>query len=210
MFCTKCGKELPTGVTVCSECGNSIGNSGNEVKQINEEDIKKDTVYEKMFISPDEQYIASLGDNYLNSYLASKKIECCIAILSSYRIYLYGTIIDDNIGSFSRERTEKIVNVEDITGTGFVYSEPGLWKLIIGILLIVIGIVGILLIIPLVCLIPGLLLITSYLQDRGSTFFIEYAGGYIRFDASIYGIEESQDFHKQIRRIQDSLKGKRQ
>ena len=117
--------------------------------------------------------------------------------------------MDDNNGSFSRERTEKIVNVEDITGTGFVYSEPGLWKLIIGILLTVTGIVGILYILPLVLLIPGLLLITSYLTDRGSTFFIEYAGGYIRFDASIYGIEESQDFHKQIRRIQDSLKGKR-
>lgn len=209
MFCTKCGKELQKGETVCSKCGNNIESPGNDIKQMKEEDIKNSISYEKMFIRPDEHYIASLGDNYLNSYLASKKIKCCIAILSSYRIYLYGTIMDDNNGSFSRERTEKIVNVEDITGTGFVYSEPGLWKLIIGILLTVTGIVGILYILPLVLLIPGLLLITSYLTDRGSTFFIEYAGGYIRFDASIYGIEESQDFHKQIRRIQDSLKGKR-
>lgn len=125
-------------------------------------------------------------------------------------------MFDSNNVSVTQYRAEKVVNVEDVTGTGFIYTEPELWKLISGTALTVIGIISELLIIslelgtlsqiPLFLLIPCILLLLSSLISRKSLFFIEYAGGTIKFDASIYGIEESQDFQKQIRRVQDFLR----
>jgi hypothetical protein len=50
------------------------------------------------------------------------------------------------------------------------------------------------------------LLIISYIKNRKTLFFIEYAGGGIRFDSSIYGLVESQDFEKQIRRAKNKVK----
>lgn len=206
MYCEKCGNSIPDGAKFCSGCGNDI--TTDNLTTINPEKKTPNTKsINKLLVSPDEQIIASLGDSYLNSYLSSRKLERCIAILTNLRIYLYGTMFDNNNGIFSRYRTETIINVEDITGSGFVYCEPKLWKLIIGILLTIISAIGAYFIFPLILLIPGIFLIVSYFTSRGSMFFIEYAGGCINFDASIYGINESREFHKQIRRVQDNLKG---
>lgn len=39
-------------------------------------------------------------------------------------------MFDSNNVSVTQYRAEKVVNVEDVTGTGFIYTEPELWKLI--------------------------------------------------------------------------------
>lgn len=194
MFCGNCGKEIENGSIFCPFCGDHAVDTESITSQTDSTTDK----HQKLFIDSSEQYIASLGDSYLNSYLASQKVERCIAMLSSKRLYLYGTMYDSNSAILSRQRIEKVVNIEDVTGTGFVYQEPSLWKLIVGIILIC----------PLVTAIIGIPLLISYLKERKSLFIIEYAGGCIKFDASIYGIAESQDFHKQIRRVQDNIKGK--
>lgn len=194
MYCGNCGKEIKDGSAFCPFCGDNIMDTEKITFQTDNTTDKR----QKLFIDSTEQYIASLGDSYLNSYLASKKMERCIAMLSSKRLYLYGTMYDSNSAILSRQRIEKVVNIEDITGTGFVYQEPSLWKLIVGIILIC----------PLVTAIIGIPLLISYFKGRQSLFVIEYAGGCIKFDASIYGIAESQDFHKQIRRVQDNIKDK--
>ena len=194
MYCGNCGKEIENDSTFCPFCGDQCGNGENITSQTDSTTNK----HQKLFIDSTEQYIASLGDSYLNSYLASQKVERCIAMLSNKRLYLYGTMYDSSSTVLSRQRVEKVVNIEDVTGTGFVYQEPSLWKLIVGIMLIC----------PLVTAIISIPLLISYFKERKSLFIIEYAGGHIKFDASIYGIAESQDFHKQIRRVQDNIKDK--
>lgn len=196
MYCGNCGKEIENDSKFCPYCGGNCSDEDN-TPQINNNINSDADKYQKLFIEPTEQHIASLGNSYLNSYLSSGKTKNCTAMLSNKRLYLYGTMYDSSSGSYlSRQRTEKVVNLEDITGTGFVYQEPSLWKLIVGIILIL----------PLVTAIIGILLVLSYMRERESLFVVEYAGGYIKFDASIYGIAESQDFHRQIRRVQDNLK----
>lgn len=189
MFCGNCGKEIADNSQFCPYCGDKFVND-NLSPQIN--DANK---YTKIFISPDEQYIASLGNNYLNSFLSFRKLKRCVALLSDKRVYLHGAMVDINNGSISRYNIEKVINLEDITGTGFIFAREQIWKLILAVL-------------TAFTIIPPILLIVSYIINRNTMFFIEYAGGSIRFDASIYGMAESQDFHKQIRRMQDKLKEK--
>lgn len=205
MFCGNCGKQIEDNSVICPYCGN---NSNSESIPQQNTSINQ---YSKIFISPDEQYIASLGNNYINSFLSSKAIKQCNALLSDKRIYLQGTMIEANGGKVGKYNVEKVINLEDITGTGFIYAQEQLWKFILA--LITIPLIFFAnnynanwLDIPLIAL--AICLVVSYLINRNTMFFIEYAGGSIRFDASIYGIAESQDFHKQIRRMQDKRKEK--
>lgn len=186
MFCGNCGKQIENATGFCPYCGDII-----------EEEIPvgNDSKYKQIFIEPDENYIGSLGNGYLNSFLTDREIKKCVAMLSDKRIYLRGNMVDLNSGKIERFNMQKTIDLEDITGTGFIYASPQLWKLILAVLTV-----------PFI--IPAILLIVSYIKGRNTLFFIEYAGGCIKFDASIYGLAESQDFEKQIRRAKNNIKGK--
>lgn len=199
MFCGNCGKQIDDNSNVCAYCGVMV-----EHNNVAESKSK----YARVFVEPNESYIASLGDSYLNSVLANKNIKQCIAFLSDKRIYLRGNMIDINSGKLERFNIQKTIDLEDITGTGFIYASPEVWKLVLAIILPIIG-----LFFYFFGVIPGgiasILLIVSYMKNRETLFFIEYAGGCIKFDASIYGLAESQDFEKQIRRAKNQVKGKK-
>lgn len=122
-------------------------------------------------------------------------------------------MIDINAGKLQRYNMQKTIDLEDITGTGFVYVSSKLWKLILAGCLAAFELLTlgswynpIANVIRLVDLIAVILLIVSYCKNRNTLFFIEYAGGCIKFDASIYGLAESQDFEKQIRRAKNKVK----
>ena len=185
MFCGNCGKQIDDTSKVCPYCG----------MMVEREDAagNSQSIYQKIFVEPDETYIASLGNSYLNSFLTSRKMKQCISILSDKRVYLRGNMIDINNGSIERFNMQKTVDLEDVTGTGFAYESPQIWKLILAFLTFFL-------------IIPPILLIISYLKNRDTLFIIEYAGGCIKFDASIYGLAESRDFEKQIRRAKNKLK----
>lgn len=190
MFCGNCGKQIDDSCNVCPYCGTRIKQDTRIEKDVVKE---KDDIYKVIFVEPDENYLGSLGNGYLNSFLTNKKIKRCIALLSDKRVYLRGNMVDINSGKIERFNMQKTIDLEDITGTGFVYSSPQVWKLVLAILTIW-------------AIIPAILLIVSYLKGRNTLFFIEYAGGCIKFDASIYGLAESQDFERQIRRAKNHVK----
>ncbi len=184
MFCGNCGRQIEDTSNVCPYCGTMV---------------EKDTAagdsknYRRIFVEPDEVYIGSLGNGYLNSFLTDRGMNQCIALLSDKRVYLRGNMIDINNGSIERFNMQKTIDLEDITGTGFVYASPQIWKLVLAVL-------------TLFTIIIPILLVVSYFKNRDTLFFIEYAGGCIKFDASIYGLAESQDFEKQIRRAKNKIK----
>ena len=187
MFCGNCGKQIEDTANVCPYCGTMV----------EKEEVVSSNQYGKIFVEPDENYVGSLGNSYLNSFLTSSELKRCVALLSDKRVYLRGNMVDINTGKIERTNMQKTIDLEDITGTGFVYVSPQIWKLVVAIL---------------TCwmIIPAIILIVSYLKNRDTLFFIEYAGGCIKFDASIYGLAESQDFEKQIRRAKNKLKGGKQ
>jgi len=185
MFCGNCGKKIDDNSATCPFCGDTLTES---FVQTEKNECKK------FFIDPNEQYIDSLGNGYFSSFLTTRNIKRCVAVLSDKRVYLRGNMIDYNSGKLERSNTEKVINVADITGTGFVYASTQVWKLILAILTI-----------PLI--IPAILFLVSYLKGRNTLFVIEYAGGCIKFDASLYNLTDVHNFHKQIRLVQDSVKG---
>ena len=184
MFCGNCGKKIEDTSNVCPFCGTMVE------KEVLTENKSK---YERIFVEPDEKYIGSLGNGYINSFLTDRGINKCIALLSDKRVYLRGNMLDINSGKIARFNMQKTIDLEDITGTGFIYASPQLWKLILAILTVPI-------------IIPAIILVVSYIKSRETLFFIEYAGGCIKFDSSIYGLAESQDFEKQIRRAKNNVK----
>ncbi len=190
MFCGNCGKQIEDGVNVCPYCGDKITAVASPSKDTTQ------GICKKFFLSSDEKYIAALGDGYLKNFLTTGSLKRCITVLSDRRIYLRGNIIDYNNSKLERINVEKIVNVEDVTGTGFIYSSNQIWKLVLAILTA-----------PLI--IPPIIFIILYILGRKTFFFIEFAGGYIKFDASCYNLSDVHDFQKQIRLLQDDLKKKR-
>lgn len=175
--------------------------------------------YRKVFIEPDEQLQGTLGNGYLENIL-HKKVKKCHALLTDRRVYLQGTFFSGSGKSLQEDLMEKIVDLEDITGTGFRYSKP------LGILSVLITYI-VSMIVSMIAVyisrighggvpeavagfvIASLITIVRYLKNRKTDFIIEYAGGFIRFDATIIGLSNVRDFQKQIRRAKDHVKGKR-
>lgn len=239
MFCAKCGKEIPEGAKFCESCGatvggvnnvtiaGAVGNSFTNLKNTIQEKEKEmeatymdESAYSKVFVEPDEQLLGTLGNGYLENIIG-KKVKKTHALLTDKRVYFQGTFFSGSGKNLQQDIMEKVVDLEDITGTGFRYNKP------IGIILSIIMLV-IMAIIGGVCvafwgitytviidfvigafiadIIPVLILTIKYLLSRRVDFILEYAGGAIRFDAKIIGLSNVKDFNKQIRRAKDHVK----
>ena len=212
MFCRNCGKQIEETNNVCPYCGTMV------VKRM---PTGNSNQYAQIFVEPDENYISSLGNGYLNNFLTAGKIKSCIAFLSDKRIYLRGRMIDTNSSKLQQLNMQKTLDLEDITGTGFIYNDP-LWKVALAFLLVIVSVVtffvsmenygffaDFFLTLTICSGILAILLFVSYIMTRYTLFFIEYAGGCIKFDATMHGLTEAKNFEKQIRRAKNNVKRKK-
>ena len=176
--------------------------------------------YSKVFVDPDEQLQGTLGNGYLENLLFNN-VKRCHALLTDRRVYLQGRFLYEDGRRSEWLIREEIVDLEDITGTGFIYSKPiGILMTLIylvipwivallnsevfwvirGVASPIIGLVGDAIVI--------LITIVRYILNRKTYFSMEYAGGAIKFDAKIIGVPAVRDFQKQIRRAKDRATGK--
>lgn len=228
MFCAKCGKEIPEGARFCKSCGapvggadnvtiaGAVGNSFPNLKNTVQEKEKEmeavymdESAYSKVFVELDEQLLGTLGNGYLENILG-KKVKKAHALLTDKRVYFQGTFFSGSGKKLQQDIVEKIVDLEDITGTGFRYNKPIglLWTIITTVIMGVLGAVvgGCRLGAFIGILISVLIYIIKYLLRRRVYFILEYAGGAIRFNATIIGLSNVKDFNKQIRRAKDHAK----
>ncbi|MDO4188324.1 MAG: hypothetical protein Q4D29_04975 [Lachnospiraceae bacterium] len=172
-----------------------------------------------IFVDTDEKLIAKLGNGFLVNLLVNKHVRRCFGLLSNKRVYLKGTFYSTGGGKINEVSCMQILDVEDITGTGFIYSAFPLFYLVLGIASIIIGAViglimdsrhlGVVMFTTFIGVIAAIIcLILGFIAARQTQFFIEYAGGRIKFDATTVGIKDVQDFQKQIRRVKDKVNGK--
>lgn len=231
MVCEQCGGELKRNAKFCGKCGAAVtmeksASVGKNMQQAFQQERAKEEVtymqesgYQKVFVEPDEQLQGSLGNGYLENIL-HKKVKKCHALLTDKRVYLQGTFFSGSGKSLQEDLMEKTVDLEDITGTGFRYSKPlGLLSVLLTyIVSLIAGAVGGFAVDDQIELVVGgavggfvlatLITLVRYLKNRKTDFIIEYAGGFIRFDAMIIGLSNVRDFQKQIRRAKDKAKGK--
>ena len=182
--------------------------------------------YNQIFVEPDEKLLATLGNGWATNLLFHN-LKKCNALLTDKRLYFQGTFFSGSGKSLTSQRAEKVIDLEDITGTGFVYSKGvGALMILIDLLILAaLSAIGILIggwVISsrgdindtaVACGIVGFVLgvivdIVSILLSRKTHFAIEYAGGGISFNAKIVGIADVRYFQKQIRRAKDKVKGK--
>lgn len=192
--CIRCGNEMSLEEKFCGKCG-SDQKSDISIKvplQETASKVHKTSTKDMQWITPDEEVVASLGNSYgVNMLFGDTKK--CNAVLTNKRLYLGGALYTGNNDMLTKVNMEQIIDVEDITGTGFVYSKVSKWMVVLGIL-------------TLPTIIIGLILLIKAFMGRTTFFFVEYAGGSIKFDAHLVGFADVKDFHLQIRRVKDQLK----
>lgn len=165
------------------------------------------------FVENDETAIATLGSGYLQN-IVSGNVSSIKAVLTQKRVYLCGKCLEKNGKIWSRRKISRIIEVEDITGTGFEYANNIIW-LILGIFIAAASVLlGIILglavyeeyfIILLFALASIPFFIINVLQRR-TLFQIEYAGGKIGFDVKWLNPQESMYFQRQIHLIKAKRK----
>lgn len=216
MFCGKCGAEVLDGAKFCDKCGAII-----EVEQVSLKQKEEKADVKSAFIDPDEELVAKIGNGYLINLLYDK-VEKCNMLLTNKRVYLKGSIYTISEKSIMKKTEERILDVEDVTGTGFIYNSISWGLIILDVILTIISVYlvayityyslnpgnGLNLILHPTVILTGIILLVAIYKSRKTFFFIDYAGGRIMINAKLIGVEDVRDFHKQMRRVKDNIKGK--
>lgn len=166
------------------------------------------------FISSDEEFVAKLGNNYLQSFAAGKGLRKGSAIVSSKRVYFKGTCYNfsgGRRGTFCTKRSA-VVDLHEVTGTEIIYGN----KLIYIILLVIFAIgTGIFLIasfddndfVPAFLIGLGLTLIDLFLLKKHVRDYISinYSGGAIAFNLNWYSMSDVVRFQEKLHIAKDKL-----
>lgn len=227
MFCKNCGREIEAGGRFCDNCGTSV--DGEALKQQYTPLLNKTAEYippENMssshssaYVDSDEKLIGKLGNGYVANILANPfgRLKKCNALLTDKRVYLQGQIFSGGGSKMATEKWEKIVDVDDVTGTGFRYNNP-VGIIVIGIIFLLMGMFAMIYnmmyrgyimmygYMGAFFLLFGLAYIILYFVVRKVYFIIEYAGGSIMFDAKSIGVADVQAFQKLIYKAKDKRK----
>lgn len=173
-----------------------------------------------VFVSEDEQLVAIMGNSIAQSFFASGRIEKGFAILSNRRLYFKGSCLMRKGGHFSKIREERTVDVTNITGTGFVYSNP-IWLRVLAYVFWVFGavtLVGVFTSIMMKDVDPLGILATLgyglvggisellYRAKKRTIFEVAFAGGGIGLDARWATAQEADFFQKNLKLVSDRLK----
>lgn len=204
--CPACGMQLINGV--CPRCTNA---------QMMAAQNRNDAKFTRLFMSPNEKLVATLGNNYIQNYLHNGSVRNGFAVVSDKRAYFYGTSYtisyngrgNPNANKMSRSQ---VVDLKDVTGSGFIrmvnigYAILAWALVIISIFLIMLlydieeglAVIG-----GLAALSAILFLIYQYYDNKLSLISIQYAGGEIAFDIRWFSGQEINNFHQQLRLAKD-------
>lgn len=108
MFCEKCGTALIDGV--CPKC---VENENNAVS-------KSEERFKDFFMSPNEKMVAVLGNSYLANFLQDRSVEKGFIVVSNKRVYFEGKKYNfGENGEIEEVYNSRVVDLRDVTGTGF-------------------------------------------------------------------------------------------
>lgn len=241
MFCASCGTQVPDGTIVCPNCHNQTGyaelhsqqttdyeqggqqpnqnmnnvNYSDQFSQIpyQQEDRKIKDVKD-IFVREDEQQKAVIGGGYLNNLLHSGVLSKGFGVLTDRRFYFKGKGYHRNEKGFIKTDEERVVDLQDITSSGFVYTRNILW-----LILSILGLVWAILL-TVMCMdggesaqstviifgwLPDIILWIVYFLSKVVLYEVSFAGGSIAVKASSYGVKELREFDKQLRLAKDEF-----
>ena len=111
MKCNNCGNEFEG--SICDKCGTST----QEKETCFEQKVKES------FIEPEENLVGILGTNTAKTFFSTGVLGNGFAILSDKRMYFKGRCYVRAGKGFFKKMEERVVDLNDITGTGFVHNK---------------------------------------------------------------------------------------
>jgi len=157
-----------------------------------------------------EQIVATIGSNYLQSYLSGGGVGKGIGVLTQKRFYYKGKNFSGKGKGMTSTTEEGVVSLEDITFTRFTFTRP-IGLLVFAILLAVGGLVTViadsdLLMVAAILWAASLLFFVIYFVNRHTLFLISFPGGGFAFDVHYYPIADIRDFQRQLHLLKDHIK----
>lgn len=147
------------------------------------------------FVSDTESAVAILGSRYVEQYLSDGSLPGGFVVVTQLRAYFKGmSNYRDYNGHFKKQTQEKVVDLKDITGTGYItFKRTGMF--VASIILLLVGFFIMIgsggeepsLSIGFTCLIVGIIFIIVYNCTKSTYFMIEFSGGNICFESKWYG-----------------------
>jgi hypothetical protein len=162
------------------------------------------------FFSPNEKRITMLGTGYAANFITDGTLQSAGATLTNKRIYFSGKAFHlDAKGKPIMTKKRKILNVRDVTGTGYELYEP-IHYLISG-AVGALGAVGAQVgeFLGMFGIATGLgiaaISIALYFIYRKTLMYIEYAGGNIAFDVRWFLDADLDNFVRNIHLVKDKM-----
>ncbi len=212
MTCNTCGNEFEG--NFCSKCG---AKAQEDKTNRFEERIKES------FIEPDEELVSVLGTNTAKTFLSTGVLGNGFAVLSDRRMYFKGRCYIRAGKGFYKKMEERVVDLDDITGTGFQHNKNVVFSLLFKFSACLAFHALILWFIYLqtnkkwaftaALVLSGPLCWLFYFLDNMynySLFEVSYAGGGIAFDLSWITKADSDAFQKALQKAKSDYKKKKQ
>lgn len=88
--------------------------------------------FKRFFMNPKEKYVCSLGNGYIQNYLAGGFVGKGFAVVSDKRVYFNGKTYEVHNSRLKATSESRTVDLKDVTGTGVrAIKYPLLWILAI-------------------------------------------------------------------------------
>ena len=218
--CPKCWRYNDDTSEKCIGCGESLVNieTINSVQYQNQTENSKvenkvnsvqNEPREWIGIDMDEIIVAKLGNGYFQNLITTGDVSKVNAILTQKRLYLSGKSYDISVskGILTSFRISKVINIEDVTGTGFVYIN-NIKFIFFAILFFLAALITMMSYtnLALIFILISIALVIAFYINKKSIFKIEYAGGSVGFDVKWLNVNESIIFQKKIYQVKDQRK----
>lgn len=199
-FCGNCGTKIEDGMMVCPNCGTKVSGMNNTTYQTNGY-AGMNQNNEITFISSDEKEKEKIQATYVGSFLRGNGLSKSEAVCTDKRFYFSGMCFENRRGSLIKSYQEWIVDLEDITASGFKYSS----NIFLLILSILVALWGFAMLIKdngrlfLFSFLVAVIIFAIYWFSRKTLYVITFAGGSVAVDASQYGMVNAQKFNHVLR-----------
>lgn len=163
-----------------------------------------------IFASPDERLEAVLGTNAAQNFLSTGIMGNGFIILSDRRVYFRGRCLKRVGKRFTYIREDRTVDVENVTGIGFVHFDH-LWRKVLGIIFSVLTAAALILgaflddflFLASATLVIAVIFFVRYAMTKRSVFEIAFAGGGFGLNVRWLSPQESENFQKTIKLVGD-------
>lgn len=171
---------------------------------------------QSIYVDSNEKQQAVLGGGYLQNFISSGSIGKGFCEVTDKRVYFKGKCLKKAGNSYKSTKEERIVDLKDITGTGFTKTRSFVafvlmiisivWAIFLIMMGAIAGVSENAIIEFLACVFsPFVVTVVIYFVYNIRIFEISFSGGKIAFKASNYSEAEIQQFQKDLRLAKDKF-----